>query len=60
MGSEEGWGDGSENKQPRGTNQHSFSEGREQDLMGRIKGIALLKQMMVEGLIEAVRLKHKR
>lgn len=60
VGSEEGWGNGSENKRPRGTNQHSFSEGKEQDLMGRIRGIVLLKWMMVESLIEAVKLKHKR
>lgn len=59
MGLEEGWGNGSENKWPGGTNQHSFSEGKQQDLMERIKGIVLLKWMMVESLIEAVKLNIK-
>lgn len=60
MGSKEGWGMDLRTNSPREKKQQSFYEGKEQDLMGRIKGIVLLTWMMVEGLIEAVRLKHKR
>lgn len=60
VGSEEGWVMDLRTNSPREKNQQSFYEGKEQDLMGRIKGIVLFTWMMVEGLIEAVRLKHKR